>query len=374
MAKKKTRILIIENAIDVTGSVTSIMRSSEYLRRDYDFIFILPTGSKATMFIQANGFETHFLAMKEIRKTFLSILFYLPALLINTLRFRRLVRSVKADLILNNDFYNLLPPFYRLFGGKVPYLCYVRFLPARFPRILVNTWCSLHDQFSAGVIAVSNAVRDQLPALKHLLLIGNELPLKPVSFNLTNSKIILYPSNFMEGKGHNEALASFEAIAGKFPEWRLRFIGGDMGLKKNAAYRSALMRKVDASSARDQMECYDFAADLSPHFNACAFVLIFSRSESFSMTCLEAMYHGRPVVATKSGGPQEIIDHNVNGILVGIESIKEMSSAIEWLITESGQRAIMSERAYHHVREKFSISNTIEKLRDLYDASLKQMK
>lgn len=369
---KKDRILIVENAIDVTGSVTSVMRSSEYLKHDYHFVFILPTGSKAAEVTQSAGFETHHLPMMELRKNLLSLVRYLPVLIVNAFRFSRLVHSLNADLILNNDFYNLLPPVYRLFGGNVPYLCYVRFLPAKLPQVLVRIWCWFHLRFSSGIIAVSKAVKDQLPPFDRLQVIGNELPLLPAIFRISNSRLILYPANVIKGKGHEDALASFESVGKKFPDWKIRFIGGDMGLEKNADFKSALMRKSQGSSVRDQVEWHDFTTDLSPHFEACAFVLNFSESESFSMTCLESMYYGRPVIATKSGGPQEIIEHNVNGILVGVKDIEAMSNAMEFMIRHQQEREIMSQNAYHYVRAKFSAENTIEKLAVLYDRVLKK--
>ena len=368
---KKNKILIVENAVAVTGSVVSVLRSSEYLKDDYDFVFILPKGSKAAAAIQALGFETHYLPMKEIRKKFIPMLLYLPALIVNTFKFRRLVLSLQPDLILNNDFYNLLPPFYKLIGGKVPYLCYVRFLPARFPKVLVSTWCWFHRRFSSGIIAVSNAVKAQLPYFESVSVIGNELPTQPADFHTSHSQLILYPANFIAGKGHEDALASFERVSQKFPDWRLRFVGGDMGLDKNASFKSALVQKAQASVVRDQVEWYDFAVDLSTHYQASAFVLNFSESESFSMTCLEAMYQGKPVIATKSGGPEEIVEHNVNGILVGVRNIEEMSDAIHFMITHQQERELMGQSAYNHVRTKFSAANTIDKLRVLYDSVLK---
>ena len=368
---KKPRILIVENAIDVTGSVTSVLRSSCYLKHEYQyqFVFVLPTGSKAATVIQSEGFEVHYLPMREIRKSIASITRYLPVLILNSIRFARLVKLLKVDLILNNDFYNLLPPFYRAIGGRVPYLCYVRFLPAKFPKALVKTWCWFHRRYSSAIIPVSNAVKRQLPLSARLVVIGNELPVRPASFQPPSSNLILYPSNFIKGKGHEVAIASFEVVAKKFPDWKIRFIGGDMGLVKNAEYKSVLMKKLETSEIRKQVEWFDFAIDLSPHYNACSFVLNFSESESFSNTCLEAMYHGRTVVATRCGGPEEIIDDKINGLLVNVNDVKSMTTAIEFLIMNSESNVAMAKLAYEHVRDKFSAANTVEKLRQLYQSS-----
>ncbi|MFC1709539.1 glycosyltransferase [Candidatus Omnitrophota bacterium] len=50
--------------------------------------------------------------------------------------------------------------------------------------------------------------------------------------------------------------------------------------------------------------------------------------ESFSLTTIEAMAVGRPVIATKCGGPEEIVDDGSTGILVPIKSPKALADAI----------------------------------------------
>src|SRR3989337_2349817 len=141
----KPRILIIENSTACTEAVKSILRSAEGLIADYNFVFLLPKNSSAIKYVQDLGFEVHELSMRELRKNIFSLLTYFPVLLYNSLLLSRLIRELKIDLITVNDFYNLLPACYKAFGGKVPYVCYVRFLPAKFPSALVKFWCSWHQ-------------------------------------------------------------------------------------------------------------------------------------------------------------------------------------------------------------------------------------
>jgi len=84
------------------------------------------------------------------------------------------------------------------------------------------------------------------------------------------------------------------------------------------------------------------------------------------------MYYGRPVIATKSGGPVEIIDHKETGILVELQDIDGMALAIEYLINHPKERESMAKKAFQTVRERFSYSNTIEKLKQVYQAALLQ--
>lgn len=367
----KSRILIIENSTAVTGALQSILRSSQGLRDEYEFFFLLPKNTAAIGFVRQAGFEVHELQMKELRKDLLSFATYLPVLFYNSFLFAKLLKKLKIDLVNVNDFYNLLPACYKFFGGKTPYVCYVRFLPSRFPKPLVAFWCGLHDRFASAVIAVSEAVLRELPIKNNVTVIGNEVPAENILFTPSDSNYILYPANYIRGKGQELALESFAIIHEKHPRWKLKFVGGDMGLQKNKEFKADLIKQASRLHLENQIEWNDFAAKISDEYLSASIILNFSASESFSMTCLEGMFYGRPVIATRSGGPAEIIDQNQSGILVDLEDVSGMAAAIDYLISHPDKRNAMAQKAYKRVREKFSYENTIGKLEKIYRSALK---
>jgi L-malate glycosyltransferase len=364
---RRPRILIIENSIAVTGALVSIVRSCRDLKEHFDFFFVLPENSIASDYVQKAGFPVYEFPFKEIRKS-LWVVLYIPYLVANTIRLSNLVKSLKIDLINVNDFYNLVAASYRLFGGKVPFVCYVRFLPSKFPQALVKVWSLTQDRFARKVICVSNAVRAQLPFTKKVVVIGNELPEHSVVYQSQNSKILLYPANYIQGKGQEYALESFALIHAKYPEWKLRFVGGDMGLIKNRQFKEMLIRKSKALGLETQVEWHDFSENITVHYLGAAIVLNFSESESFSMTCLEALYYGRPVIGTRCGGPEEIIDDNISGLLVNLRDVNAMAAAIEHLISSPSTREKMGAQGFRDVREKFSFEKTGKKLLDVYNS------
>jgi glycosyltransferase involved in cell wall biosynthesis len=367
----KSRILIIENSTAVTGALKSIIRSSQGLQSEFDFIFLLPVQSSAVKFVEESGFEVHQLAMKELRKNIGSFLIYFPILIYNAYVLANLLKKKKIDMMNVNDFYNLLPACYKFFGGKIPYVCYVRFLPSKFPDPLVAFWCQLHARFASYVIAVSNAVLQELPIRNNVVVIGNELPAEDVPFMPPLSTVLLYPANYIQGKGQEFALESFALIQKKHSQWKLKFVGGDMGLQKNKDFKAGLINRSKILHLSGSVEWHDFAHNVSDEYLGSSIVLNFSESESFSMTCLEGMFYGRPVIATRSGGPAEIIDQNQSGILVELGDVTGMANAIDYLISHPEKRNNMAQRAYKSVRDKFSFDNTIGKLRKIYQKTLK---
>ncbi len=368
----KPKILIIENSIAITGALKSIVRSSDSLKADYTFVFLLPAKSSATAYIRGLGFEAYELPMKEIRKNILSLIIYIPMLFYNSIKLFQIIRRLNIDLITVNDFYNLLPAVYKIAGGKVPYVCYVRFLPSKFPNALVNLWCSTHRRYAYKTIAVSEVVRKELPYQDRVIVISNELPPENILLALRpNSTTLLYPANYIQGKGQEFALESFSLVSKKHPEWKLKFVGGDMGLQKNKDFKKKLVELASRLHVETKVVWHSFAENISEEYLNAAIVLNFSESESFSLTCLEAMFYGRPVIATRSGGPSEIIDHNESGILVDVKDVVAMGKAIDELISNPAKREQMSRIAYERVRQKFSNEKTVQKLAEVYKAAIK---
>ena len=99
-------------------------------------------------------------------------------------------------------------------------------------------------------------------------------------------------------------------------------------------------------------------------------MLNFSESESFSMTTLEALAFGTPIIATKSGGPSEIIENGVTGILVEVNNIQAMSNSIIGLVKDVEKMAIFSKNGLSLVQSKFSLKKQSEQLSILYTGLL----
>ncbi|NJM26729.1 MAG: glycosyltransferase family 4 protein [Bacteroidia bacterium] len=367
---RKPRVLLIENSRAVTGALVSAVRSSSQLSHRFHIEFVLPSGSKASSYVQQHGLMVHHLPMVELQKSAPSLLAYIPMLIANTVRLGKLIKSKQIDLLVVNDFYNLLPATYRFFGGKVPLLCYVRFLPSKFPSGLVRIWCRWQYRHSYGIVAVSQAVKSELKPDEKIVVIGNELPVEETPYTLANSKTILYMANFIAGKGQQYALGSFARLVRDFPDWTLRFVGGDMGLQKNKVFKTMLMTEAKVLGVEKNIEWSDFESDPKAEFLSCRFSLNFSDSESFSMTILESMFYGRPVIATRSGGPQEIVDDGITGLLVQAGDVNEMESAMRKIMDPAFALDRMSAAAFESVRRKFDRSNTVDRLGNLYQAAL----
>lgn len=375
--EKKPVILIIENSTHVTGALKSITRTAFDLQSFFSFVFVIPRNSAGRFWIEEKGFAEDIIEvdMREIRKKFASIIFYLPYLVVNGFKLKRIIRDKNVNLVHVNDLYNLLPVMANMLGSRVPYICHIRFLPNRFPRVLFNFWLKVHLKLAERVIPVSNFLRQSLPPSKKIISIPNELPISEKLAPSDDRKkkdgyVFLYLGNYIEGKGQDHALEAFITIHRGLPGWRIRFVGGDMGLEKNRIYQQKLDNKAKLEGLTEKVEWKGFTEDVESEYKDADIVLNFSESESFSITCLEALFFGRPLIASDCGGPAEIIDHHETGLLVPNKDVRAMAEAMLSLASDPELRNRMASEGRIRVRKKFSIDNTSYVLKGVYDRAL----
>ena len=92
--------------------------------------------------------------------------------------------------------------------------------------------------------------------------------------------------------------------------------------------------------------------------------------EPFGKAIIEAMACGKPVIATNSGGPAEIIQDRVDGILVPPSNPEAIAQQITRLIEDKNERRRLGERARETAVNRFSWSKIAEKYHQLYSRLL----
>jgi len=96
-----------------------------------------------------------------------------------------------------------------------------------------------------------------------------------------------------------------------------------------------------------------------------------SDEEGFGMVVIEAMACGVPVVATRCGGPEGIIDHDDDGLLSPLEDVDAFAASLQNLCFDLEKNRIMGMRARIKVENKFSLAVAGQRFIDVYDNLLK---
>jgi glycosyltransferase involved in cell wall biosynthesis len=353
-------LIIVENSSYVTGAFKSAITQTHLLRTDFEIRWVIPVTAceNLKMILKENGIDFYQINMIEIRKTLKHICLYIPFLVVNTIRLKRIVTGSSVIAVISNDYYNLTGALLKLFGWGGDLYTYVRLLPNRQNRVLNKIWIYAAFAMSTRVIAVSQAVADQLPKSRKLIMIYDSVNLeqrKKMSKSPPKDDFVhfLYLANYVPGKGHNVALEAFAITSKKISNVRLKFVGSDMGLNKNKILKKQLLSDTQRLKISHLVDILGEQTQVDDLYQSANAVLNFSESESFSYTCLEGSMFGLPVIATSCGGPDEIILDGITGFLVPVNNLIEISDRMIKLAESETLRLQMGDCGAKFVALKF---------------------
>ena len=95
-------------------------------------------------------------------------------------------------------------------------------------------------------------------------------------------------------------------------------------------------------------------------------LILSSFQEAFGRTLLEAMLGQTPIVATRTGGIPEVVQHEYNGLLVDYDDVDGLSNAIVRLLREPMVANDLVENGYRDCKERFQISHHVKRLEEIY--------
>jgi glycosyltransferase involved in cell wall biosynthesis len=107
--------------------------------------------------------------------------------------------------------------------------------------------------------------------------------------------------------------------------------------------------------------------DIPRFYNASDVFVLPSRYEPFGIVMLEAMASGVPVVATDNGGPVEVIEHGVDGLLGDPADPHAFSSLIASLITDPRRREAFGLRAHEKAVANYSWDAIARRFQESYN-------
>jgi glycosyltransferase involved in cell wall biosynthesis len=190
-------------------------------------------------------------------------------------------------------------------------------------------------RLASRLIAVSSSVRDSIvsytgdPAKVTVVPNGvdpTEYRLGP--FEARDPEQILYVGLINRNKGIDVLLEAMRIIARERPAAKLLLVGGSF-YRNTRLQREALEQSADdlVQNGRVRFLGHLPPGDVADLMARSAVVVLPSRAESFGSVLVEALACGTPVVATRCGGPEDIVDDTV-GKLVPTEDPVALAHAL----------------------------------------------
>ncbi|NQV27608.1 MAG: glycosyltransferase [Rhodopirellula sp.] len=143
------------------------------------------------------------------------------------------------------------------------------------------------------------------------------------------------------------------------PDFRLKIVG-------DGAERQKLEQLADDLSLNHHVEFLGERSDISKLLPQAGFFVSSSRTEGISLTLLEAMSVGLPVVTTRVGGNPEIVVDGKTGRLVSPDSPEELALAMRDLLQDQEAWPVYGELARQRVEQHFNVRNMVRQYEDLY--------
>lgn len=129
---------------------------------------------------------------------------------------------------------------------------------------------------------------------------------------------------------------------------------------------SQLCELRDRMGLRDRMVFLGFRDDAPALINAFDTMVISSSTEGFSLAAVQAMAAGTPVVATRSGGPEEIITDGHDGLLVPTNDPPALATAIRRLRDDVRLREAIAHNGRTTAERRFSLDAMLDGYEHLY--------
>lgn len=176
--------------------------------------------------------------------------------------------------------------------------------------------------------------------------------------------VLVAVGNIREPKGYPVLLSALSLLREKFPQVRLRIAGQSDG----GPIMRGLETQVHELALESHVEFLGFVANPEHLLAEADCFVLSSYREGFSLATIEAMLAGVPVVATRSGGPEEILHDGDTGLLVPPGDHVALAEAIGRIIESPALSRRLSARAREVASTNYSFAAMVDSYEALYDS------
>ncbi|MBC7928542.1 MAG: glycosyltransferase family 4 protein [Bryobacteraceae bacterium] len=388
MSERK-KIAYIQPNSEIGGSDICLLRMVQALdKKRFAPLVILPSDGPLVTAFEKEGALVRFVPMAQLR-TLPSPSYqlrYLSSYWPTVFQLRSVLIENHVDIVHSNSLYSLYGAWAARLAGR-PHVWHIREIPPKIP-VAREALAQTVRMMSARVVCMTAACQNEL----------FDGPNKP-----KNSCVLYEGIDLAEFREHGDgrriradlgipADVPLIGFVARLDPWK----GLDIFLKAAAIVHETFPHAhfLIAGGAPKGFERYEkemrTLADslgLSSHVHFCGFrykhpdipdlmaslTLLGHTSvepEPFGLVLIEAMAMGRPVIATKMGGPLEIVADGTTGLLIPPSDPSQLATAICTLLGDPDKLRSMGRAARQRIETLFPVSGFRANLSAIYDAVL----
>lgn len=177
-------------------------------------------------------------------------------------------------------------------------------------------------------------------------------------YALKDAFIVGIVGRICEDKGQHTVI---EAIA-KLKEHNIKAL--IVGHTMSEAYLAELKESIKRLGLEERVIFSGFTKDVNEHIKLCDVTVLASYKETFGLVVIESMMNEVCTIATDRGGPLEIIDNGVNGLLFD-RTAEDLALKIEHLYKNAHIKESLALAGYEKAKREFDYDLQMQKLYDV---------
>lgn len=174
-------------------------------------------------------------------------------------------------------------------------------------------------------------------------------------------KWLLMTAELTRNKGIDIAIRAFAGVSTNIDDAALVIVG-------EGEDHAALLDLIDAYHLKQRVFLLGFVPEARTYLSAGTVFLLPSRKEGLPLVLLEAGLAALPVIASRTGGVPEIVEHGRSGLLVRPEDVDGLADAITRLLLDPDEARFLGTELREKVAKHFSEEEMLRKTAGLYVA------
>lgn len=353
------------------GSFIEKQAKAVALYENVHLVFVYPSQNKTYKSFIKNTLHEHIITYKKSNVSLLNFVRYNFALKNGVSKVTKKHGKpclIHAHVLLRTALFAFVYGFIK----HIPYFIsehWSGFITGKFEskNLLYKKMCKFVVKNASGLAVVSNFLKQAILqnglSNRNFKVIPNiiEAPgYTQVKEKEKNSMIMLTIADLVDDvKNVSQIVRSFAQVSSKFPQLQYHIIGDGPDRKKIesiAKEKGLLNTRVFFHGVMENKDVLDFIPKID-------FLAINSNVETFSMVAAEAMLFGKPVVATKCGGPEQFVNEET-GVLIEKNNERQLTEAIKMMVQNI--KEYDNEKIKQHIQETYSYKNVGEQLIGFY--------
>jgi len=372
---RKPRILFVSAEGSVGGAETSLLLLVKCLRNYCSISVACPSKGRLGETMSQMGVDCHLLPTQKTRSCLSPTWFF--RYVIANYRLIKLICIVKPDIVHANSIYALIFSAMPAIVTRRKLILHARDMVRSRCTTWLCSWCC--DR----IIAISNAVRNHLirtgvaaskievvyngvEISSSVKAIGSDNAFDSCAARRRGGITFANIGQFVPWKKQMLFLQAAHEITDRLPHAKFILVGDDL-FGRNSDCKDRLLNYLKRLDLPERFVHIGWQEDMTKVWENVDCLVHTADREPFGRIIIEAMAARVPVIAVDSAGPSEIISDGITGLLIRAADSKQLQDAMLRMASEPNLRSTLADAAYERVRSVYTVDNTAQRIRDIYE-------